>query len=132
MRLMVGTLRLEPGPGVPFPPLDIFKQVGDLTFEQLAALRHRGAFSTVSLTFTTCCQLTQRLKAVYTDISGSDNMLREWYKVGLSEPKSNFPILTYSGISPLHRHPSFDNPSVSRHSLARRRYPDGQRRVSLF
>lgn len=81
MRLLVGTLRLEPAAGVPFPPLDIFKQVGDLSFEQLAALRHRGAFSTVSLTFTTCCQLTQRLKPVYTDISGSENLLKEWYKV---------------------------------------------------
>lgn len=81
MRLMVATLRVEAGPGVPFPPLAVFRDVGDLTFEQLAALRHRGAFSTVSLTFTTCCQLTQRLKCVYSDISGSESLLREWYQV---------------------------------------------------
>ena len=81
MRLVVGILRLEPGPGVPFPPLEIFRDVGDLTFQQLAALRHRGAFSTVSLTFTTCCQLTQRLEHVYVKISGSELLLREWYKV---------------------------------------------------
>ena len=27
----------------------------ELSFEQLATLRHRGAFSTVSSTFATCC-----------------------------------------------------------------------------
>ena len=32
-----------------------FKAVGDLSFTQLNELRHRGAFSTVSLTFLTCC-----------------------------------------------------------------------------
>jgi len=81
MRLMVGTLRLEAVAGVPFPPLDAFRDAGYLTFEQLASLRHRGAFSTVSLTFATCCQLTQRLPHVYADISGSENLLREWYQV---------------------------------------------------
>ncbi|KAK5664241.1 hypothetical protein OQA88_458 [Cercophora sp. LCS_1] len=83
IRLMMATLRLEPSPGVPFPPLTVFRDVGYLTFEQLAALRHRGAFSTVSLTFTTCCQLTQRLQSVYADISGADNLLREWYQGAL-------------------------------------------------
>ncbi|KAK1750774.1 thyroid adenoma-associated protein [Echria macrotheca] len=83
MRLMIGTLRLEPAPGVPFPPLDIFKDIGFLTFEQLATLRHRGAFSTVSLTFTTCCQLTQRLERTYVSTAGSDNLLREWYQGAL-------------------------------------------------
>jgi len=86
MRLMIGSLRLEPAPGVPFPPLDIFRETGSLTFEQLASLRHRGAFSTVSLTFTSCCQLTQRLKNVYPCVSGSDSLLREWYRVGTQDP----------------------------------------------
>jgi hypothetical protein len=81
MRLMIGTLRLEPAPGVPFPPLNIFKNIGFLTFEQLATLRHRGAFSTVSLTFTTCCQLTQRLQHIYASTSGSEDLLQGWYQV---------------------------------------------------
>lgn len=92
MRLMIGSLRLESAPGVPFPPLNIFRETGSLTFEQLASLRHRGAFSTVSLTFTSCCQLTQRLKNVYPDISGSDGLLREWYQVGMQD--STRPYLT--------------------------------------
>ncbi|KAJ5720693.1 uncharacterized protein N7483_008627 [Penicillium malachiteum] len=33
-----------------------FENVGRLSFTQLAELRHRGAFSTVSTTFATCCQ----------------------------------------------------------------------------
>lgn len=32
-----------------------FKALGDLAFTQLAELRHRGAFSTVSQTFAACC-----------------------------------------------------------------------------
>jgi hypothetical protein len=80
---MVGTLRLEAGHGAPFPPLDVFRDAGYLTFEQLASLRHRGAFSTVSLTFSTCCQLTQRLPPVYADINGSENLLRDWYQGAL-------------------------------------------------
>ncbi|KAK0621320.1 putative death-receptor fusion protein-domain-containing protein [Bombardia bombarda] len=80
LRLMVGTLRRTPGAGVLFPPADVFKDAGDLTFEQLATLRHRGAFSTVSLTFTACCQLTRNLQAVFPEAAGSENFLREWYK----------------------------------------------------
>lgn len=33
-----------------------FEKVGRASFTQLAELRHRGAFSTVSQTFATCCQ----------------------------------------------------------------------------
>jgi hypothetical protein len=68
-------------PGVPFPPLDVFRETGYLAFEQLASLRHRGAFSTVSYTFSTCCQLTQHLRSVYPDIDESEDLLREWYQV---------------------------------------------------
>jgi hypothetical protein len=54
---------------------DIFAQVGDLTFDQLSSLRHRGAFSTVSLTFARCCQLTQILSSV------PQGLLGKWYQV---------------------------------------------------
>ncbi|KAM7191443.1 thyroid adenoma-associated protein [Rhypophila sp. PSN 637] len=84
LRLIVGTLGQTPANDatgrVPYPPLDVFKRVGNLTFEQLSKLRHRGAFSTVSLTFTTCCQLTQKLQNVYPDTTGSDSLLRDWYQ----------------------------------------------------
>ncbi|KAK4149214.1 putative death-receptor fusion protein-domain-containing protein [Chaetomidium leptoderma] len=80
LRLLVGTLRLRKAAGVPYPPLDVFRETGYLTFEQLATLRHRGAFSTVSHTFANCCQLTQQLKDAYPDIDVSENLLREWYQ----------------------------------------------------
>ncbi|KAK0646502.1 putative death-receptor fusion protein-domain-containing protein [Cercophora newfieldiana] len=117
LRLMVGTLRLEAVPGVPFPPLDVFKDAGYLTFEQLASLRHRGAFSTVSLTFATCCQLTQRLPRVYDDITGSDNLLREWYQGALvcivtqastTRRSAGIPDLISAVLSANAQTPSFD------------------------
>ncbi|KAK3375057.1 putative death-receptor fusion protein-domain-containing protein [Podospora didyma] len=80
LRLVLGTLRLGSVPGVPFPAPDVFKDGGYLTFEQLASLRHRGAFSTVSLTFSTCCQLTRNLFNAFPDADRSDNLLRAWYK----------------------------------------------------
>ncbi|KAH6849766.1 putative death-receptor fusion protein-domain-containing protein [Chaetomium sp. MPI-CAGE-AT-0009] len=84
LRLLVGTLRLKNVPGVPYPPLDVFRETGYLTFEQLSSLRHRGAFSTVSYTFTTSCQLTQRLKDVYSEIDETEDLLREWYRGAIS------------------------------------------------
>jgi hypothetical protein len=53
----------------------IFGQIGDLTFDQLSSLRHRGAFSTVSLTFARCCILTQ------VQISTIGDLLEKWYQV---------------------------------------------------
>ncbi|TVY81647.1 tRNA (cytidine(32)-2'-O)-methyltransferase non-catalytic subunit TRM732 [Lachnellula suecica] len=55
-----------------------FAEIGDLSFLQLSTLRHRGAFSTVSLTFAVCCQLTQN----YNLGSGTANtdLLWNWWK----------------------------------------------------
>lgn len=39
-----------------------FDRIGMLSFTQLAELRHRGAFSAVAQTFTTCCQCCGRSK----------------------------------------------------------------------
>jgi hypothetical protein len=80
LRLMVGNLKRKPGKGLPFPALDVFKDAGNLTFEQLSTLRHRGAFSTVAYTFTTCCQLTQVLGQAFPDSPQSENLLRQWYE----------------------------------------------------
>ena len=60
-------------------PFEVFKRIGELTFEQLSTLRHRGAFSTVALTFARCCQLTQTKAASY-EVLGSD-LLERWYQV---------------------------------------------------
>ncbi|KAI9782363.1 MAG: hypothetical protein M1839_005236 [Geoglossum umbratile] len=49
------------------------KAIGQLTFTQLAELRHRGAFSTVSSTFATCCQRCFKEK-------NTNQLLYLWYK----------------------------------------------------
>ncbi len=79
---------------MPYPPIDVFRETGYLSFEQLASLRHRGAFSTVAYTFANCCQLTQQLNDVYADIDESESLLREWYQVSQVEDASAAFMLT--------------------------------------
>lgn len=56
-----------------------FETVGKTSFTQLAELRHRGAFSTVSQTFATCCQRCS---------SSQDPTIRELPKVWYREAKA--------------------------------------------
>lgn len=60
-----------------------FEVIGRLTFQELSTLRHRGAFTTVSQTFATCCQLVHHFSAVR---DGAD-LLDEWYQVNDSLPR---------------------------------------------
>ncbi|KAI6785747.1 uncharacterized protein J7T54_006086 [Emericellopsis cladophorae] len=60
------------------PSVEIFERIGDLTFEQLATLRHRGAFSTVANTFTSCCQQIKFVEAM--SKSKGEQLLCQWYK----------------------------------------------------
>ncbi|KAK0661244.1 putative death-receptor fusion protein-domain-containing protein [Cercophora samala] len=117
LRLIMGTLRLKAVAGVPFPSLEVFKKTGYLTFEQLASLRHRGAFSTVSYTFTNCCQLTQNLKNVYPDAAEPDSLLRDWYKgavecimtqASTTRRSAGIPSLIAAVLSANASSPSFD------------------------
>src|SRR6266536_3788210 len=79
MRNMVSKIKLSWPDGAPMLPTEIFTRIGDLAFEQLSNLRHRGAFSTVSLTFARCCQLTQHL--IPNPTSTSTSLLEKWYQV---------------------------------------------------
>ncbi|KAI1085719.1 putative death-receptor fusion protein-domain-containing protein [Whalleya microplaca] len=54
-----------------------FETIGKLTFDELSNLRHRGAFTTVSQTFTSCCQLVKYFPAQSHEDS---SLLDEWYK----------------------------------------------------
>ena len=53
-----------------------YKRIGWLSFTQLAELRHRGAFSTVSQTFALCCA-----KCLRAGESESKKLPEYWYKV---------------------------------------------------
>ncbi|KAH0369828.1 hypothetical protein KCU65_g2939, partial [Aureobasidium melanogenum] len=50
------------------------RQLGDLTFTQLAELRHRGAFSTVAQTFVVCCMRSN------SSTNTVSQTLEDWYK----------------------------------------------------
>jgi hypothetical protein len=52
-----------------------FEQVGQSSFTQLAELRHRGAFSTVSSTFAICCQRCSHSKE-----PSIQELPRAWYQ----------------------------------------------------
>ncbi|KAI4087710.1 MAG: hypothetical protein LQ344_006595 [Seirophora lacunosa] len=52
-----------------------YRAFGELVFEQLAELRHRGAFSTVSQTFAECC-----LRCAQSDDPRTQALPKEWYQ----------------------------------------------------
>lgn len=56
-----------------------FEAIGKASFTQLAELRHRGAFSTVSQTFTTCCERCS---------SSADQAIQELPKIWYQEAKA--------------------------------------------
>lgn len=82
MRTIVGNLRLDSGPGCLLPSSDVFRAAGNLAFTQLSTLRHRGAFSSVSLTFTCCCQNSQH--PAVASRQGEKTLLETWYQGALS------------------------------------------------
>ncbi|KAL8329312.1 hypothetical protein RB597_004850 [Gaeumannomyces tritici] len=80
MRLFLAPLRLSRMKGALLPSREVFGDIGNLTFEQLSNLRHRGAFSTVSLTFTTCCQLVEDPLVTSPEAPAEERLLFSWYK----------------------------------------------------
>lgn len=61
-----------------------FQKLGNLAFTQLAELRHRGAFSSVSQTFAACCRkCAQANQSSHPQIKNSpiSRLPAHWYKV---------------------------------------------------
>ena len=52
---MISNFGYSPSPSQGGLSYEDLRRLGDLTLTQLAELRHRGAFSTVSQTFLACC-----------------------------------------------------------------------------
>ena len=65
-------------------PHESFKKIGHLTFDELSNLRHRGAFTTVTQTFASCCQL---VKYIPVSADNEPSLLDEWYKVCRCSPR---------------------------------------------
>ncbi|KAK5990266.1 tRNA (32-2'-O)-methyltransferase regulator TRM732-like protein [Cladobotryum mycophilum] len=76
MRTLASTMRNKSQEGFIVPSRETFEEIGNLTFDQLASLRHRGAFTTVAATFATCCQLAKHLEQT----DGAEPILNVWYK----------------------------------------------------
>lgn len=62
-----------------------YRKLGELAFQQLAELRHRGAFSAVSQTFAECC-----LRCAHSGEPEMQALPKEWYQV--SHCQGNTPI----------------------------------------
>ncbi|TLS28946.1 hypothetical protein PpBr36_00562 [Pyricularia pennisetigena] len=117
MRLIIAPLRFSRVKGTLCPPGDIFKQIGNLTFEQLSSLRHRGAFSTVSLTFVTCCQLVEDPSVTSPDAAAEETLLFSWYEgtldcifaqVSTTRRSAGIPALMTGILAANASRPSFD------------------------
>lgn len=65
------------------------KCIGELSLTQLAELRHRGAFSTVAQTFTTCC-----LTCAASENRKVANLPRQWYRQTLDSIQVKASALT--------------------------------------
>lgn len=82
MRIIIGNLRSSAVAGSLLPPREVFRAAGNLAFSQLSTLRHRGAFSSVSLTFTCCCQNAQN--PAVASSADDRSLLEVWYEGTLS------------------------------------------------
>lgn len=75
---MVAKMGLVKVDGTPFLSTQAFIDLGNLSFKQLANLRHRGAFSTVTLTFAKFCQASQLRMPERDSVA---HLLAVWYQV---------------------------------------------------
>ncbi|KAI1450812.1 putative death-receptor fusion protein-domain-containing protein [Annulohypoxylon stygium] len=115
MRTIANISRQSRGRGLLAPSKQNFEDIGRLTFDELSNLRHRGAFTTVSQTFTSCCQFVK-----YFPVESDDgpSLLDEWYTGALScihtqasttRRSAGIPALIVGILSSNAERPSFEN-----------------------
>lgn len=99
---------------------DQLRAMGDLAFTQLAELRHRGAFSAVSQTFTICCVRCN------TGSGATRSTLEDWYQVRMRAYCISVHTLTSAiASSPLYSESDCNqHSSISRAAISYGRYPD--------
>lgn len=101
-----------------------FEKVGRSSFTQLAELRHRGAFSTVSQTFATCCERSSTSKD-----ASIQELPKGWYKEAratifesaskLTRRSAGLPALVTGIFCSLHRTPFFKEAIDDLHEISR-------------
>ncbi|KAI1335479.1 hypothetical protein F5Y15DRAFT_397463 [Xylariaceae sp. FL0016] len=108
------------------PSYENFENIGRLTFDELSNLRHRGAFTTVSQTFTACCQ---HVKYVSPDERHGrrTSFLDEWYKGALiciqnqastTRRSAGIPAIIVGILASKAQSPSFDDVISKLQSIA--------------
>ncbi|KAI1492500.1 putative death-receptor fusion protein-domain-containing protein [Biscogniauxia mediterranea] len=80
LRVISNNARSRREDGFLTPSRQNFEVIGRLTFNELSNLRHRGAFTTVSQTFASCCQLAKHFP---TQSKDDGSLLDEWYEGAL-------------------------------------------------
>jgi hypothetical protein len=107
---------------------EVFESIGCLTFEQLSTLRHRGAFSAVSQTFATCCQVAQRFLVSPELQVDNRNILLEWHKgtidciyrqTSTTRRSAGIPALTTGILTANAQSPSFETVLTELEEIAR-------------
>ncbi|KAI1646324.1 putative death-receptor fusion protein-domain-containing protein [Daldinia loculata] len=114
------------GPELLAPSRANFEAIGVLTFDELSNLRHRGAFTTVSQTFTSCCQLVKWFPHPSSDKSG---FLDQWYEGALTcihtqasttRRSAGIPALIVGILSSNANRPSFEDVIRNLQDIGRR------------
>lgn len=114
MRFMILAIRNKSRKGLVTPSKEVYLGIGRLTFVQLSNLRHRGAFTNVSATFTACCQQSKHLDTA----EGDEDILLTWYngameaihsQVSTTRRSAGIPSLITGILSASAANPSFES-----------------------
>ncbi|KAJ3529859.1 hypothetical protein NM208_g9572 [Fusarium decemcellulare] len=117
MRILILSTKQRSREGKIYPSREVYERIGNLTFTQLASLRHRGAFTTVALTFSTCCQLVKHVDEGDSSIEGDIGLLAQWYngtldaihaQVSTTRRSAGIPAMMTGVLSANASNPSFE------------------------
>ncbi|KAF9769372.1 hypothetical protein IL306_013219 [Fusarium sp. DS 682] len=117
MRTMILSIKQRSRQGRISPSKETYERIGNLSFTQLASLRHRGAFTTVALTFSTCCQLVKHLGQAETGAESGHTFLEQWYagtleainaQVSTTRRSAGIPAMMTGVLSANASNPSFE------------------------
>ncbi|KAF5018056.1 hypothetical protein F66182_9980 [Fusarium sp. NRRL 66182] len=117
MRILILSIKQRTCQGRILPSREVYERIGNLSFTQLASLRHRGAFTTVALTFSTCCQLVKHLDQGEGGVENGVNLLEKWYsgtleaihaQVSTTRRSAGIPAMMTGVLSANTTNPSFE------------------------
>ncbi|KAL6403743.1 hypothetical protein AUP68_13113 [Ilyonectria robusta] len=126
MRALILSIKQTSKSGRIHPSREVYERIGNLSFTQLSTLRHRGAFTTVSLTFATCCQFVKHLDQEAED-QQTPTLLEKWYngtmdaivaQVSTTRRSAGIPAMMTGVLSANASSPSFEQVMVKLMEIA--------------